>query len=215
MKKALVTALLLASSSIAMAKPVTYSASASVSISAGTHTGGGRQDLRDHRSTYTPPAKAPAVAPRLKVKPVYLQQLRPAVWNPNNTTLGVNASTYIGPRPVLQQPCVAHASGWQVATWHPMTEPTRIDRGRELFNFGAQAGSFRQIQLVETAGSSHISQVAIEFVGGGRTQVVKLDTDLKAGRSLTIDLDGGVRQINRIIVYGSTAQSSAYQIFGR
>ena len=215
MKKALVTVLMLASSSVAMAKPVTYSASASVSF--GVNSNPGRPVVIDHRHA---PAPVDDCAPAPIAQPVYTPPVRtthvrwapqPLAWNPNNTTLGADSSTYIGGKPVLQS---RFDGRWGRAQWAAMTEPTRIDRGREFFTFGAQAGSFRQIQLAETAGRSFIQQVAIEFVGGGRTQVVKIDRNLVPGAPITIDLNGDLRAINRIVVYGTTAQSSAYQILG-
>jgi hypothetical protein len=210
MKKALVTVLMLASSSVAMAKPVTYSASASVSFGSNPS----RPVVIDHRHAaddchdatpaYVPPLRQP-------VRPIRPAPIAPIVWNPNNTTLGADSSTYIGAKPVLQS---RFEGRWGRNAWLAMTEPTRIDRGREFFTFGAEAGRFRRIQLVETQGRSFIDQVAIEFVGGGRTQVVKLNAQLLPGNPLTIDLDGDLRAINRIVVYGSTGQSSAYQILG-
>jgi hypothetical protein len=211
MKKALVTALLLASSSVAMAKPVTYTASASVSIDLDARWGRptvARPPVRDHRTPA--PAPVPYRRPATHVPPVIVDL---QLWNPTNTTLGGDSSTYVGAKPFMQTRISTGA--WRPSSWVQMTEPTRIDRGREFFTFGSQAGSFSQLQILETHGQSHIQQVVIEFVGDPRAQKVVFNADLTRGNSLFIDLDGDFRQINRVIVYGATANGSAYQINGR
>src|SRR6185436_11948358 len=85
--------------------------------------------------------------------------VRPIFFNPNNTTVGATASTYVG-----SKPCLAERRDF--GRWVALTEPTRIDSGREFIAIGAEAGQFQRIKLFNNRGSSHIEQVAIEFVGG-------------------------------------------------
>ncbi|MCW5803231.1 MAG: hypothetical protein KIT31_12680 [Deltaproteobacteria bacterium] len=206
MNKALVTVLMLASSSVAMAKPVTYSASASVSIGYNTNS---RPVVVDHRrpaASHTAPVPWQQ-APQDHCAPAPVLPPRPLQLFPTNVVSGTKASSYVGTKPFL----VKNQNRYG---WVEMTEPTRIEVGRELFTFGAADGRFRKIQLVENAGSSFIQQVAIEFVDGGRTQVVKPNLTLLPNQPYTIDLTGDARQIKRIVVYGTTAYGSAYQILG-
>jgi hypothetical protein len=189
-----------------MAKPVRYSASGSVLVEASwgrpATVDCGRPSVRDHR--------APVYVPPAPVKPAPI-----VVWNPTNTRLGGDSSVYIGSKPFMLDRIHGGAQ-WRPSGWVQMTEPTRIDNGREFFTFGAEAGMFSQIQLLETHGTSFIQQVVIEYVGGGRVQKHELGgITLTKGQAISIDLAGHYRQINRIVVYGSTARGSAYQILGR
>jgi len=198
--KALITALVIGSSSVAMAKPaVTVSAEASVHIGARTRG----PVVRDHRyqePVYRQPVRGNAYQPE-------------AFYTPRNTQVSSNLSLYTGSFPMTQ------VGGWD-RNWLALSEPTRIDSGRLFFNVGQSTGSFRTIKLQNVAGSSQITTVAIEFnqgVGGsnGVTQVVKMNSTLRGQQSLTIDLDGNARNINRIIVYGSTANGSAFSLQAR
>lgn len=120
----------------------------------------------------------------------------------NNTTLGGDSSAYNGP---------IGTKSWR-GGWVDLTAPTRIDRGREFFHIGAQAGRFDTLKLENKAGSSYISQVLVEFADG-KSQVVHLNENLSASNPcITIDLQGHDREIGRIVVYGSTARHSSYQI---
>ena len=202
--KALITTLVLGTSSVAMAKPASFSVNANATLSWNTNRPA-PVVVRDHRPVVVAPADD-CNAPDTYFKAV--RYVPAPAYNPNNTTLGADSSSYVGAKPWLAS---SFAVGEYYPRWVALTEPTRIDRGREFITIGSGAGRFSQIRLQNTAGSSHILQVAIEF-NSGRTQVVKLDKDLTSRSSLTIDLDGGKRYINRIVVYGSTGYSSAYQI---
>ena len=176
--KALITSLVLGSSSLAMAQP---------SLSFG----------------YPSPAPAPVVI--RDHRPVAIE---PILYNnPHNTRVIPTGSVYVGSMPFQTM------RWFRAPEWVPVTEPTRIDNGREFFNLH-RTGAFSKIQLFKNRGSSFIKQVTIEtlnpFTGRIDTQVVKIDRELTS--SFTIDLVGGRRQINRVIVYGATAQGSAYQI---
>src|SRR5690349_18556647 len=96
------------------------------------------------------------------------------------------------------------------ARWMVLTEPTRIDGGRELIDVGAQAGRFTAIRLFNNRGSSRIDQVVIELVGGG-TQTVRVGRELTSSSPMTVPLNGSC-EIARIIVFGSTSAGAAYQV---
>jgi len=130
-------------------------------------------------------------------------------YNPTNTRIGGDASEYTG--------LIYETGQYTANAWYDLSEATRIDAGREFFTVGANRGTFRGIRLAALGnGRSKIDQVTIEFAdaeGRARYQVVKLDTWIGRGSSsLSIDLDGNARQINRIIVYGATDQGSAYKL---
>ena len=197
--KALITSLVLGSSSLAMAQPTaTFSADASFSF--GYRTPAPTVIVRDHRM---PTANEPC-----ETTPVY-QGYRPVVdQGPHNTRVGADISEYVGTQPFLSMRWFAKPA------WIPLTEPTRIDSGREVIHVGTQAGALRSLRLQNTFGSSYIRMIGIEFVDGGRTQVVQVNRVINGNGSLTIDLDGRYRQVKRVIVYGSTAEGSAYQLLG-
>jgi len=219
--KALITTLILGSSSAAMAKPVTFSAGASMSL--GYDTQPAVRDHRapvahDHANCDTTPAPVYS-----RPEPVYTRPVRP-VWqepffSPTNTQVAARSSTYIGS--IGRAPANRfgrHTSYYSapVRAWFNLTEATRIDSGREFFNILGKSGQLSQIRLQNLGGRSEIKQVAIEFDNGDRnqrTQVVRFDTMLDRNNpTLTIDLDGGYRTVKRIIVYGSTGRGAAYQI---
>ena len=131
-----------------------------------------------------------------------LRPYRPVVVDDdcNNTTLGGDSSGYNGP--------IGTKVGFG---WTALTQPTRIDRGREFFHIGTQAGRFTTLKLENVRGSSEIQQVLVEFANG-QAKVVKLNKCLDMSNPcIEINL-GHNRAISRIVVYGSTASHSAYQI---
>jgi len=239
--KALVTTLVLGSSTMASAGTLTLSGKVSVSLS--TSSKAPAPIVRDHRAptpAYQAPAPivrdhaadpcaTPAPAPVYQA-PVYQAPLHRIVYQPvwsgpfyrpHNTTVGTTASVYTGWTAnsnvrLVHSPYSSFITGTNTG-WFDLTEATRIDSGREFFKIGADNGLFRQLKL-ENLGTrgSNIKQVGIEFVDGlgtKKTQVVKLDRTLDARHpSITIDLDGNYRAIGRIIVYGSTNQGAAYKI---
>lgn len=152
---------------------------------------------RDHRTTTSYPYPSD-LYPSYPSNPVIA-----------NTRVTDNLSLYTGP--------IASSS---IGGWIALTDPTRIDAGREFINVGAQTGRFNTLQLRNIAGSSEITMIGIEFATSNgevaEMQTVKLDNRLDAYRStITIDLNGSARKINRVIVYGSTANHSAYQVVAR
>jgi hypothetical protein len=66
------------------------------------------------------------------------------------------------------------------------------------------------VQAVQ--GSSYITVLGVQFTDG-KWQAVTLNRSVDPRHpTLTIDLDGHDRQINRIVVYGSTSAHGSYQI---
>jgi hypothetical protein len=68
---------------------------------------------------------------------------------------------------------------------------------------GSQVGQFGTLQISAAGGRTFIKQVYVQF-GNGQVQVIRnLDRTLSGNESLTLDLDGGRRNISRIVVYGN------------
>jgi hypothetical protein len=222
--KALITTLVLGSSSAAMADSFTVSGSVNVSLG-GTTTARPAPAPYHHQPVVVVAAddcndNAPAPRPVYHpTTPVY----RGPFYNPTNTTIGANASIYTGW--LATSPVKFRRMGYGKAIvfnktvahdWFDLTAATRIDSGREIFKIGADNGVFKALKLQGLGGGrSNIQQVAIEFLDGAgakKTQKVVLNTWMSAGKPITIDLDGGYRSISRITVYGSTDRGSAYKI---
>jgi hypothetical protein len=80
--------------------------------------------------------------------------------------------------------------------------------GRTSISVGSQAGSFGTLQISAASGRTFIKQVYVQFANG-QTQVLRnLDRTLAGNESMTLDLDGGRRNISRIVVYGSAGNAS-------
>jgi hypothetical protein len=211
--KALITSLVVASSSAAMAKPIAVSGSASIHLGTTSSV-----VVRDHRTPVADPCGTPAPRP-VYTQPIYQPVYQPVYsqpvyqepfWSPTNTKISASSSTYLGTFGQAPVYIRAHAP-----VWFNLTEATRVDGGRELFNLQGRGGTFSKLALKNLGGRTQIAQIAIEFrLGNGRveTQKVRFDQTLSRSASLTVDLAHSSRDINRIIVYGTSGRGSAYQI---
>ena len=61
-------------------------------------------------------------------------------------------------------------------------------------------GRFNEVMLREDGGRNFIKEVRIEFIGGA-VQSIPVNRTLRPGQTMTFDLDGTNRAINRIFVY--------------
>jgi hypothetical protein len=79
--------------------------------------------------------------------------------------------------------------------------------GRTAIAVGSRAGQFGALQISAAGGRTFIKQVYVQF-GNGQEQVIRnLDRTLNGNETLTLDLDGGRRNISRIVVYGDTGNT--------
>lgn len=186
---ALITTLaIVGSSSAAMARPVTFSASAEASWGFGYHD---RPVIRDHR--YREPVPAP---------------IREPMMFPSNNALTEDASVYQGPLPAAEDR--SYGYGYSGA-WLSITAPTRIDRGRQFVTDLPDLGRFHTVRLYNVTGSTAIGSVLIRFKNG-EEQVVHVNQTLDRW-SPTIDIRlHGARKIHGFVLYGSSAHGAAYQI---
>ena len=245
--KALITTLVLGSSSLASADTLVASGSVSVSLGS-TYRAPAPVIVRDHRAADpcdTAPATAPVYQAPLHQAPLptrtyYPQEQRGEWMNPQNTVFSSDEAQYtgwIGRAPVRQmtdrygrpirttdrygRPVRSrwYDEGRVSQTWFDLSEPTRIDRGRESFHIGADKGLFSAIGLQAVAGRSVIDEVKIEYVdayGKIQWQTVFPRQQLDGrNQTLTIALAPGVRAVNNIMVYGSTDRGSAYKLIAQ
>ena len=88
-------------------------------------------------------------------------------------------------------------------SWVTLANDAQLD-GRALIKVAPNARAFTKLQLRADDGRAQIEKVMITF-GNGRTQIVNLDKKLsKRDSSVSIDLRGESRNIERIVVVGRT-----------
>jgi hypothetical protein len=129
-------------------------------------------------------------APAGAVQPTYEQSHRPG-WIGGGRTL-----------PPVYRP-VTLASGLQLAS-----------NGRTFIAVANQARTFATLQITAAGGRTFIKQVTVEFANGQRQVMRNLDRTLAGNDSLTLDLDGGRRNISRIVVYGNATTTGWHRALG-
>jgi hypothetical protein len=122
--------------------------------------------------------------------------------------------------PVAQPVAQPVPSGIYRIGWHPGWEggqplppvyrPVTLASGLHLaansqtqINVGAQLGRFGTLQINATGGRTVVRKVYVQFANGQEQIVRNLNRTLTGNESLTLDLDGGRRALQRVIVYGS------------
>lgn len=91
---------------------------------------------------------------------------------------------------------------------------TQISRnGKDVIRFRATK-PLSAIKLQANNGKTQVSQVAIRFANG-QTQIVYPNKTLQGSSScIDIDLDGNVRNVTSIVVYGRGNFRSSFQVLG-
>jgi hypothetical protein len=110
---------------------------------------------------------------------------------------------YAPPARVVARP-VAHRGGWG-SDWQPrasiLADGLTYSAGEFRKDIVLEGrGRFNAVTLQEDDGRNFIAQVVIEFMGGA-VQSIPVNQTLHANQSMTFDLDGTNRAINRIFVY--------------
>ncbi len=219
----LITALVLASSSVAMADSTfTVRARASVNFNAGSWRG---PFIRDHRTTQpSPPVSYPSwQMPSEQVRPYQSMDTGryedfhsaaplPAVtgptWNCQNWDPSIERSSI----------CAAYASS--------DAEPLPVNMGgytafgvrdsavpdHQFITVGA-GKTFREIVIEGNDGAPRLTKVAIKFTDGS-IQVVNTRARLRDGRSISLFLDGGAREINQMVFYTPAGSTGSYSVLG-
>ncbi len=195
--KALITTLVLGTSSVALAQPVSFGASAQVDARFGYTPSG--PAIRDHR-----PAEPmrPVAEP---LRPVYAPPVVQQIDDCSNLSVLANGSTYTGP--------VGYASQWNRG-WITLTQPTKIIHGLTQIPVGRDHGKFREIQIVADSGATNVTTVAIGFTDG-TYQFVSVERTLDPNCApVTISLNSAARgrTIQRIVVNGSSNFGARYSV---
>src|ERR1051325_411440 len=104
-------------------------------------------------------------------------------------------------------------TGWHGQPMPAVYRPVTLAAGLRLpansqteIKVGGQQGAFTTLKLEATGGRSFIRQVYIMFENGQEQILRNVNRTLTGNDCFTIDLDGGRRQINRVIVYGALGQ---------
>jgi hypothetical protein len=171
-------------SSVAMASPsASFSGTASVAVSGSLAVsstklayGHGGPVVRDHRAEAD---CSPALEP---AHPVVYPTEPPSHWRG-----GWGGQ----PMPQIYRP-VTLASALHFA-----------NDGRTFITVGSQRGQFGTLQISAAAGRTFIKQVYVQFDNGQEQVIRNIDRTLVGSQSLKLDLDGGRRNIRRIVVYGN------------
>lgn len=203
----LATCLVLGSSSAAMADSFHFQARATANLGDGFHAG---VVVRDHR--VAPPSywvsHGGAEIPHSRAPAVALPPLTGPTWDCHNWDPTVEVSSvcaaYASGRPEL----APGISGGVLLGVRDAAVPDHqyitVDDGR----------AFRTILVEGNDCAPEISRVAIRFMDGS-TQVVNTGATLRAGRSLSIALDGGYRKINQILFYTPSGARGSYAVLAR
>ena len=185
--KALITTLVLGTSSAAIASPApSVKVSAEASFRFGTRPQG--PVVRDHRVYRAPTDRAPAPG---WTRPGHQQRF-------DNIQLNGTSSSYIGPVFPLR-------GGYG---WTPMTESTQIRNTRQMITLNT---SVHALALQATSGSSQISLVKVLFADG-RTQSISVNGTLSNSSTIYLNVNQG--QIQYITVYGTMTGNASYRLLG-
>ena len=136
-------------------------------------------------------------------------------WNTSNTPVRAYATEYQAPiardhryappsppARVVVQPVAQRGWGHD---WQPratvLADGLTYNAGEYRKDIVLQGrGRFNAVTLQEEEGRNFIAQVVIEFMGGA-VQSIPVNQTLRPGQTMTFDLDGSDRAINRIFVY--------------
>jgi hypothetical protein len=123
-------------------------------------------------------------------------------------------------RPYNNQPYhVEHDREHFRGGWEPLAERYEANSQRQDIVLGPNSRPFHRIRIEGVEGRPKIDRVVIEFGSGPKEyrtrQVVNLYRPLDGGnRARDIEVNGGERQINRIIVYADPRFGGEYSVFG-
>jgi hypothetical protein len=188
--KALITTLVLGSSSAALAHPVSTAV------------------IRDHR------APIAAHAAQADCAPGHVHTLPAPVYQPTSQPAPIYRPAPIYQTTPVRMPAPYYGNTSNTS-WITLGGVNRIVDGEMTFGGSRFAGErFSQLKLQSDAGKSLIYRVMVQF-SNGRTQTFEVNQYLTASNpTLTIDLDGRARgrAIAKVTVVGRNARQSAYRV---
>ncbi|MFT3696013.1 MAG: hypothetical protein QM831_22945 [Kofleriaceae bacterium] len=95
-----------------------------------------------------------------------------------------------------------------------LADDTKINNytGKDSLSF-ARPIALQQIKLQGQTGKSTINQVAIKFANG-KTQFVSENQLLTKNGCIEIDLNGNVRNVTGIVIYGKSGARASFDVIG-
>ena len=101
---------------------------------------------------------------------------------------------------------------YRAPAWSLLSSSDRIAQdGRTMISLGGD--QLRTLKLQSTSGKTTVSEVAIQFANG-ETQVVYPQAALANGGAYSIDLNGNVRSVASIVVFGRSSHSASFDVLG-
>jgi hypothetical protein len=102
--------------------------------------------------------------------------------------------------------------------WEPLAERYQASERQDI-NLGPNTRPFHRIRIEAVEGRPKIDKVVIQFGSGSKRyrsqQVVTMYRPLEGyNRARDIEVNGGERQINRIVVYADPRFGGEYSVFG-
>ena len=96
-----------------------------------------------------------------------------------------------------------------------LADDTKINNwtGRDTLTF-ARPLALQSIKLTGETGKTSVSQVAIKFANG-RTQLIQENQLLTKNGCIDIDLNGNVRNVTGIVIYGKSGARASFDVTGR
>jgi hypothetical protein len=179
--KATIVALVLGTSSIAMARPATVRGSAGVTVSAqASFSVGTRTQARPPVQNGPRRVKRPVYNPRPVYEPAYYPT--PA------------------PQPVYEE------NVWveEGPTFQALGTNLKIEGSAYNRDLGFTGNNSWNKVRIEARGSvTQIDEVRVTYLSG-ETQTIKVGELLSGNEMITLDLDGRNRQVTRVLVYGKS-----------
>jgi hypothetical protein len=93
--------------------------------------------------------------------------------------------------------------------WQTLASSKRVSAHSAFYVRSSDA--FSKLKLEAAAGTTFVDKVLITF-GNGRTQLIDLDKRLSARDPLVIDLDGNLRKISKVEVFGRSGRRAAINV---
>jgi hypothetical protein len=104
--------------------------------------------------------------------------------------------------------------GWKQLRPVLLADNTRVS-GWSMINVASTTRAFTKLELKANAGKTDLDRVMITF-GNGQRQIVSLrgnkDGKITASKSLTIDLEGGSRNIKSVMLIGNSGRRASIDV---
>jgi hypothetical protein len=203
--KLIIAALVLGSSSLAMAAPV-----AQVTVTANAR--GTTTVVRDHREPERQVISHPIIIaqparPVISHPIIIAQPARPVISHPIIVERPIYSHPVISHPIIIERPVITHP-----VISHPIivVRPTvtlaadqQLVNGRTEIGVGGEADRFATLTLAADGGRTYVEKVVVKFADGKRQVIDHLDRTLVGNASLTVDLDGNRREIQSVAVFGN------------